>query len=159
MLPRLRTWIPIARTGVRTVVRTVVLLGALSGVLLGSSGPGMLVASLAMLAGDHAHSISLERDAGHADVVLCHDPVEIERSSAAQMRAYDCEDDHRLHVTSTGDLVRTEGKATPASRSGAAIVVASCVPPLVLARHEARAGFDPALDAASRLHRTIVLRL
>jgi hypothetical protein len=155
MLPRLRTLLPIARV----FVRTVVLMGALAGVLLGSSGPGMLVASLATLAGDHAHNISLERDAGHADVVLCHDPAEIVRSDAVQIRAHDCEDDHRLHVTTSGDLVRTEGKTTAASRSGALVVVAPCVPPLALARHEARAGFDPALDAASRLHRTIVLRL
>jgi len=143
----------------RTVARAVALMGALSGVLLGSSGSGMLVASLAALTGGHSHSISLERDAGHADLVLCHDPAEIVRSDAAQMRAHDCEDDHRLHVTSADELVRTEGKATAARESGAVAVVAASLPPLVLARHDVRAGFDPALDAASRLHRTIVLRL
>ena len=156
MLPRLRTSIPIARV----VVRTVVLMGALSGVLLGASGPGMLVASLATLAGDHAHSISLERDAGHADVVLCHDPAEIVRSDAVQIRTHDCDDDHRLHVTTSGDpCAHPRARRRLRAGRGHSSCRGSCVPPLALARREARADFDPARDAASRLHRTIVLRL
>lgn len=132
---------------------------ALLGALLGSVGPGAMLASVAFLDGGHAHSIALERDAGHADIVLCHDRAEAVRSELPQLRARDCEDDHRVHVArADARVVRLDGQAPPAS--GVAIAApASLAASVRLPMREVRADFDAALDAANRRHRTIVLRL
>lgn len=132
---------------------------AVLGALVGSSGPGAVLASVALLDGGHAHHIALERDAGHSDIVLCHDLVDAARSELPRLLSSDCEDDHRVHVArADAPVVRLEGPLPPST--GVAIAgPASLTAAVPLPIHEVRPDFDPALDAASRRHRTIVLRL
>lgn len=132
---------------------------AVLGALLGSSGPGAVLASVALLDGGHAHHIALERDAGHSDIVLCHDPVAAARSELPQILTRDCEDDHRVHVArADAQVVRFEGPVSPSG--GVSIDAAAALDPSArLPMRDVRTEFDPALDAASRRHRTIVLRV
>lgn len=143
---------PARRTGARW------LWPAVLGALLASAGPGAVLASVALLDGGHAHHIALERDAGHSDIVLCHDPVDAARSDGQQLLTRDCEDDHRVHVArANAPVVRLEGPVPPSA--GAATAAAALASPLRLLLRAARADSDPALGAAIRRHRTIVLRV
>lgn len=132
---------------------------AMIGWLLGSAGPGAVLAGVRLLDDGHAHQIAFERDAGHADLVLCHDTAAAIGSDLPELRTRNCDDDHRLHVANAADLaVRAD------ARVAAALAVATpsavpLAPAPVVALRDAGTGFDPALDAARRRHRTIVLRV
>lgn len=127
--------------------------------LLGAPGPGALVALAGFVSGDHAHAISLERDVTHADLVLCHDDAEPADAARPAFATRDCANDHRVHLASAeGPVLRGDAKLALASCVTAALASTTALDSRPVAR-TATPDFGPALVDASRIHRTIVLRL
>jgi hypothetical protein len=119
----------------------------------------MVVASIAILGGDHSHSISIERAAGHESLVLHHDAPEPIAPDSPQIDASGHDGDHRFHVADGDDLaMRSEIKATLAGTPALAPTSVLLVPARITAC-DPRPPFDPALATASRLHRATVLRI
>lgn len=70
------------------------------------AGPGALVAGIALLAGDHhAHHLSVQRDLGHDDIVICHASPAAASAGPSLGEACNCADDHRLHLARGDRLV------------------------------------------------------
>lgn len=142
----------------RSILRACLCL-SLFGAVLGSTSPGAIVASLAVFGDDHAHNVSIQRDTGHDDLVLCHGSEAVSGQAPSEIRPYDCTDDHRIHVANVGEAaVRVDARVVAAP----VVAVASSFAPIPVAiamPRDLRTDFDPALASASRRHQTVVLRL
>lgn len=144
---------------VRNARRTALL--ALFGISALAAGPGAVIASLALLAGDHAdHRVSMQRDLGHEDIVICHDGERDETRTPALRDADDCRDDHRLHVASDdGVVARDDTQSALGSAGSVAVgVVAPPVPVRRVVPPSAAAG-SRAREMAARLQRSVVLQV
>jgi hypothetical protein len=129
--------------------------------LPGVAGPGAAVAALAALTSigaDRGHHVSIQQDAGHDDVVLCHDAHGEAAASGPAIAASDCADDHRFHAMDVESLVsRHDGaKLLPD-----ALLALAAAPPVAIAAPAAESlpAPVPATLVASRHHRTVVLRI
>lgn len=134
---------------------------ALLAIAPGVAGPGVIVATLTVIASlddDHAHHVSIQHDAGHDDFVICHelragaDPFEVAVASA------DCADDHRLHTTKIESLIsRYDGSALP----NAALLALSAAPfTETIGRVHAVLPVSSRVTQGERFYqRTVVLRL
>jgi hypothetical protein len=134
---------------------------ALLGIAPGVAGPGAIVATLTALAsldGDHAHHVSIQRNAGHDDLVICHDPRDRADPFEAGVASADCADDHRLHAASIESLIsRHEGSVLPDAALLA--LVAAPFTESVVRAHAVLPASGRATLGASRHQRTVVLRL
>ncbi len=134
---------------------------ALLAIAPGVAGPGVIVATLAALAsldGDHAHHVSIQRDSGHDDFVICHDPRDGADSFEAVVASADCADDHRLHTANIESLIsRHDGSVLPDAAPFA--LVAAPFTETIGRVHAALPASSRATQRASLHQRTVVLRL
>ncbi len=128
----------------------------------GIAGPGAIVATLSALAsfgGDPTHHVSMQSDAGHDDIVFCHDEASAETGAATSAFApADCSDDHRLHATNDESLISRDA-ASQFYFDPPLVLAAAPLVALASVERDALPGLDPAALIASRQHRSIVLRI
>lgn len=135
---------------------------ALLGAAPALAGPGALVAAIALAtAHGHAHHLSVQRDVGHEDIVICHGGAAASAESGAAL-SRDCQDpdDHRLHATNA-DRIAPRGDARSDLRHAPApaIVLAAAARESAGPRPIAVAAPDVAPFGPPPLARTAVLLL
>lgn len=125
------------------------------------AGRGAIVATMAALASldaDYAHNVTIQRDAGHDDFVLCHDSHADVDSPGPAFAPADCADDHRLHAANAESLISRDGVAQLLHDAPFAVVAS---PRIALATPERDAIPESRSAAFVAIHhqRIVVLRI
>jgi hypothetical protein len=127
----------------------------------GVAGPGVIVATLTALAsldGDHAHHVSIQRNVGHDDFVICHEPRDGADAFDVAVASADCADDHRLHTANIESLIsRHHGSVLPDAALLA--LVAAPFTETIGRVHAVLPVSSRATQSARFYQRTVVLRL